>query len=204
MEIFSFFKFYYYVIRRSPKQYDMAMEPKSFAAIIITPVVLFSLSLILGIFISSKAIMLSFVWVPIFVGNIVFSTLMSDEGHMLKWKRESDRIQARREELERELERKRRERYREYVKWRVAQEEKYREFYDDLHGWQREQQRYAVNADRNMKNAMHLLGLNEGFTKKDVKVAYRKMSKIHHPDVGGLEENFKKLNTAYKYIMDRI
>lgn len=58
--------------------------------------------------------------------------------------------------------------------------------------------------DQNMVNAIKLMGLRKGFTKKDLKSSYRKLSKVHHPDMGGSEVNFKKLNTAYNYIMKKI
>lgn len=60
------------------------------------------------------------------------------------------------------------------------------------------------SVDQNIVNAMKLMGLQKGFTMKDLKSAYRKLSKVHHPDAGGLEANFKKLNTAYNYLMERM
>ncbi|MBM7598238.1 ABC-type multidrug transport system fused ATPase/permease subunit [Virgibacillus halotolerans] len=218
MKIFSFFKFYYYVITNNSKQYSLAMNSQSFTIIAMTPVVLMTTSLILtGILISLEVMLLNFLLIPLFVLNLFFVMTVGDEGHVLKWKKESERIQARRDEIERELERKRREqerieRERERLRSRRELDEEFNRLWQEYmeakeqyqRDYQQGQRRSHFNIDRNMKNAMHLLGLNEGFTKKDVKSGYRKMSKIHHPDVGGLEENFKRLNVAYQYIMDRI
>ena len=41
---------------------------------------------------------------------------------------------------------------------------------------------------------------SEGSTFK-INSAYRKMAKVHHPDMGGDEENFKKLNDAHKQML---
>ena len=40
---------------------------------------------------------------------------------------------------------------------------------------------------------------SEGLTLK-VKSAYKKLAKIYHPDMGGDEEKFKKLNDAHQHM----
>ena len=44
--------------------------------------------------------------------------------------------------------------------------------------------------------ALKLLKLNEGFTDKELKKSYLKMSKVYHPDLNGDEEMMKKINEA--------
>lgn len=103
-----------------------------------------------------------------------------------------------------------RQRQREAERQREAYEraERFKRWYeqDDWSGSSRTNTSYSSHSsvDRNMENAKKLLNLPDNFTAKDVKSAYRRLSKIHHPDVGGTEVNFKKLKTAYDYVMDRI
>ena len=46
------------------------------------------------------------------------------------------------------------------------------------------------------------LGVLETATQEEIKKAYRKMAMTHHPDHGGSEENFKKINEAYSVLSD--
>ena len=95
--------------------------------------------------------------------------------------------------------------------------ERIRREYDDLfrkYGFNRDggqQQQQSSNnnnqsqyIDQNRINAMKLMGLKEGFTAQDLKKRYRELSKVHHPDLGGLEVNFIKLNKAYNYLLERM
>ena len=40
------------------------------------------------------------------------------------------------------------------------------------------------------------------FTKEEIKAAYRRLVKIHHPDRGGIQDNFIKLNNAYEVLKE--
>lgn len=42
-----------------------------------------------------------------------------------------------------------------------------------------------------------VLGVQQNATKNDLRNAFRALSKIHHPDAGGNENDFKRLRTAY-------
>lgn len=46
------------------------------------------------------------------------------------------------------------------------------------------------------------LGLSGGATPDDIKKAYRKLAREHHPDKGGDAEKFKKVQTAYEVLTD--
>lgn len=46
------------------------------------------------------------------------------------------------------------------------------------------------------------LEVEKSAEQKDIKKAYRKMSRIHHPDKGGDEHKFKEINAAYEILSD--
>ena len=46
------------------------------------------------------------------------------------------------------------------------------------------------------------LGVDKSATQDEIKKAYRKLSKQHHPDVGGSDEKFKEVTGAYNIIGD--
>ena len=48
-----------------------------------------------------------------------------------------------------------------------------------------------------------LLGLKPASTDEEVKSAYRKLVKIHHPDKGGSAERFKEITSAYMSITEK-
>lgn len=47
-----------------------------------------------------------------------------------------------------------------------------------------------------------VLGLNRDATSDDIKKAYRKLAREHHPDKGGDAEKFKKVQEAYEVLSD--
>jgi hypothetical protein len=52
---------------------------------------------------------------------------------------------------------------------------------------------------RNM-NPFDILGVDENTDPKDIKKAYYKLCLIHHPDKGGDQKDFIKIQTAWEYI----
>lgn len=50
----------------------------------------------------------------------------------------------------------------------------------------------------NSNNWNEILNVDVNSTKKDIINAYKSLAKIHHPDVGGDSEMFKKLRKAYE------
>lgn len=53
-----------------------------------------------------------------------------------------------------------------------------------------------------MSTLYEILEVEENATTKEIKKAYRSLSKIHHPDKGGDEEEFKKISEAYNILSD--
>ena len=49
-------------------------------------------------------------------------------------------------------------------------------------------------------NHYDVLGVDPSATLKDIKRAFRKKAMKHHPDRGGDEEEFKKINEAYEIL----
>ena len=53
-----------------------------------------------------------------------------------------------------------------------------------------------------IEGALKLFKLDKNASKEEVKVAYRRLVKIHHPDRGGIQDNFIKLNNAYEVLKE--
>ena len=51
-------------------------------------------------------------------------------------------------------------------------------------------------------NPYKVLGIKKDATHTEIKTAYRKLSKVHHPDVGGNENKFQSINLAYRVLSD--
>lgn len=47
-----------------------------------------------------------------------------------------------------------------------------------------------------------ILGVTSDANQGDIKKAYRNLVKVHHPDVGGSEDNFKNISQAYETLSD--
>jgi curved DNA-binding protein len=56
------------------------------------------------------------------------------------------------------------------------------------------------------KDYYNILGVNRAATEKDIKTAYRRLARQHHPDVNpgnkAAEEKFKEINEAYEVLSD--
>ena len=49
-------------------------------------------------------------------------------------------------------------------------------------------------------NYYDVLGINKSASESDIKKAYRKQAKKHHPDRNGDEEKFKQITEAYEVL----
>src|SRR5688572_309581 len=52
------------------------------------------------------------------------------------------------------------------------------------------------------KDYYKALGVSESASEKEIKAAYRRLSKQHHPDSGGDEEKFKEVSAAWDVLGD--
>ena len=53
-----------------------------------------------------------------------------------------------------------------------------------------------------VSNYYDILGVAKTATPEELKAAFRKLAKTHHPDVGGDPEKFKEINEAYDCLSD--
>ena len=53
-----------------------------------------------------------------------------------------------------------------------------------------------------MENLYSILGVSKEATEQEIKKAYRKLAKQHHPDRGGDENKFKEISFAYEVLSD--
>jgi len=214
--IFSFFRFYYNVIRRSPKIYEDVMDDNTAFYINLTPFIFMFAYLISSLIMFPSLIVYLFLFIPVILLNTSYVFYLRDS----------------------KITRDRKKKEEEYVEYEKAEQRRMREYEEQLRKWdeerkqremdelferllrdhinnQRQQQKQQQNqrqqsytqqrtVDNNRVNAMKLMSLQDGFTASDLKSSYRKLSKIHHPDVGGLEANFKKLKKAYDYLSERM
>ena len=60
--------------------------------------------------------------------------------------------------------------------------------------------REEVIAILNTDSPYGILGLSDGATADEIKLAFRNKMKIHHPDVGGDTEMAKKIIAAYQHL----
>src|SRR6056300_1252348 len=59
-----------------------------------------------------------------------------------------------------------------------------------------------VHTISNCMDYYSILGVNKNASDQDIRKAYKKKSMQHHPDRGGNEEEFKKVNEAYQTLKD--
>jgi DnaJ homolog subfamily A member 2 len=57
-------------------------------------------------------------------------------------------------------------------------------------------------ADVDTTKLYETLGVEKDCSASDIKKAYRKLSRLHHPDKGGDEHKFKEINAAYEILSD--
>ena len=53
-----------------------------------------------------------------------------------------------------------------------------------------------------MADYYETLGVERGASDDEIKKAYRKLARKHHPDAGGDEAKFKEINEAYEVLSD--
>ena len=52
------------------------------------------------------------------------------------------------------------------------------------------------------KDYYDILGVKKDASEDEIKKAFRRLARKHHPDTGGSEEKFKEINEAYEVLSD--
>lgn len=68
----------------------------------------------------------------------------------------------------------------------------------DMHGAQYDGK--TSSPDSEIDRALEALDLSPGATWEDIRAAYRRLVKIHHPDHGGDPERLRQVNSAYDHL----
>ena len=63
------------------------------------------------------------------------------------------------------------------------------------------QQAGPPTPDRQRDEAFGILELTWGASRDAVKAAHRRLVKLHHPDMGGDAESFRRINAAYQLLI---
>ena len=173
------------------------MNQKSAIVIAFSPLILLIVyPFIVSLFMSDVFMYTAYLFIPIVAGNIVFVLNTSSKGYDIKLEEDRKRMEEEQRILDEAIERLWKEKIRKQREQEREAQRRYEEAY-------REYQRRAtaLQKDKNKENAIKLMGLSNDPTVREVKSAYKKLSKIHHPDVGGTHENFIRLNKAYEYLI---
>lgn len=209
MDLFTFFEFYYYAITRNKKRFKLVNEKNSMLTILLTPVLLFLIHMTASfvVLFHTDSVLLTYtlpIWAFIVVGNLAYANMVRDE--FWKDKRKQRDAEIRKERKEKEAE----EMYRQWQSYTRMKEESARMKEESNRQERERRERMYKNAnqnsytvDINRMNALRLMGLNGNPNVKDIKSAYKRLAKIHHPDLGGTQTNFIKLTRAYDYLMNK-
>lgn len=202
----SIFRFYYYVIRNNKKKYDIATNQKESVMIMFSPVILILMyPFVAGAFISTDlAMVTTFLLIPLFILNFSYLNHTSDEKYRIEKEKIDAEHKKKMEEVRIAKEKKER---REEAEHRGRKEKEFNEYFERISREYAKKLHEEITrkaqpkVDRNKMNAIKLMGLSSNPTIEEVKKSYRKLSKIHHPDTGGSQENFIRLTKAYDYLM---
>ena len=154
-------------------------------------------------------------WIPSLLSSLKFRPRAKQENSNSS--RNSDSGRNYYEEARSEQDRQKRQHQSEKRSWQEEQRKQQNQNDQQKREWQREQERQQQQkkstgekkrpeTKKDTRTAMQILGLNQGYSKKDLKDAYRRQSARFHPDknVGkpphlreAMEEEMKKVNEAY-------
>lgn len=193
----SFFEFYYYVITRSPKRYNIGRQDSlNHLVILMTPLVMMILSMIVFVPTANGLALASMIVSGIIlVLNLIFTSMVNIEAINTERKKNDERRRLEKEEeLRRILEEFRRQQFEhEQVRRRIEEEKRRAE--------QRKRESETNTEQGRLKQLYAVLGINPTTDINVVKKAYRQKAKQCHPDKGGNEQQFINVNRAYEIIL---
>ncbi|CAK2059893.1 DnaJ domain-containing protein [Vibrio crassostreae] len=68
---------------------------------------------------------------------------------------------------------------------------------------QAQPQAQVITMPKTASDALRILGLSANYNRNELKRAYREASALHHPDKGGLTDNFQAVQAAYALLKKR-
>lgn len=182
----AFFRLYYNYFKGNMTECDKILQEEQFN-VTITPLVGFIFHVLSGLFILSYGYSIAMlIWIPILIGNMVFTHKLSDMFFEEKMRKLDEELKKMWEQFDRA-----------YEKSQQQQKQQYRQ-------QSQQQQRYTSTSSSKFDTALKFLGLTKSATKDDVKKAYRKLAKKYHPDMGGNKNDFIKLKEHYDYVMGQL
>lgn len=180
-EFTAFFRLYYNYFKGNMKECEKILHEENFN-VTVTPLVGFVIHVLSGLFILSYVYSIAMlIWIPILVGNLVFTHNLSERFYMERMRRFDEDMKKMWEEFDRAWEKSQQNQKQQYQK-------------------QSQQRQHTSKLD----TALRFLGLTKSATKADVKKAYRTLAKKHHPDMGGNKSDFIKLKEHYDYAMSQL
>jgi hypothetical protein len=91
--------------------------------------------------------------------------------------------------------------HKEHFEWQERMQERIRDAFRQNEQFHRA---FSFSSGPKVREAFELFELPDSATLQEVKKRYRSLSKVHHPDVGGSEEAFKKINSANMILMQHL
>lgn len=193
----SFFEFYYYVLKRSPKRYNISLSNSTmhYFTILVTPLIILLICMIL--FVSVRQIWSTILFIGVCMGmvlNTFFVRSVLYEGFEIQRKLNEERREMEREEILRKLEEERK------------REEKLRKERERLREKERENARRRAEQHRNVGDnqiiqLFAVLDIKPTHDIEVIKKAFRKKVKDNHPDIkSGNDKTFMRVKDAYDMI----
>lgn len=203
--ITSFFVFHYYLLRKNKKKlWEIAGNPARITSAAVTPLLLMVASIFFMPSLEVVALYYFMFGIPLVISNMVLCYNVIAQKQIYEAKVAEAHRRKEREKRQREQEDRLRREHEEMLRYFSRLREEHRRQYEYKKQKARDEYNKQTKARRsntnNRANAINLMGLSENFTDKELKSAYRKLSKVHHPDVGGTQENFVRLQKAYDYL----
>lgn len=193
----NFFKFYYYLLRRSPKRFELVNKHPASFHIVVVPVIFMLIHMVIAMILLDMRfthwLAIHILFVP---GNLICYTVVRNEAWEIERRIRKEKEEALMAQQQEELDR------------LLKEAERLRKINEKA---KRERERYEKQRKQKDKEKSYLeadyrrLGLSVGSDLKTVKATFRQLSKIYHPDMpNGNEEIFINLKKSYDKILAQL